>query len=229
MRQTTTKHLDSYQWAWEFARRGDEYNIFYPPCVEAYIASRAKLGSEIRNKPDALSGGPDFKNSEYYDRLHNEFGLLYPEDPDLPGEYMPSLLWDFSACLQGVLVDIQEPDPRYHIKLFADLRLPREHQIEAFDRYLRGKDCAEAVKRRQPDKFGEYLDCFDTRKNLRELHGREPTNFEIASQVWPHLAGGPMTDKELSDKVRYPLKMADHYINNKGYFEILRWRPPAKK
>lgn len=221
--------MDNYQWAWDFARRGDEYNIFYPACAEAYIASRKNLDPEKQHSLDALSGGPDFTNSEYYDRLHNEFGLNYPEDPALPGEFVPSLLWDFSVCMQGILLDIKNPDPRYHVKNFADLRLPREHQVEAFDLMLRERGCAEAVKKRQPDKFGEYLDCFDTRNRLRELYGREPTNFEISCQVWHRSKHSQMTDKEFADKARYPLKMADHYINNKGYFEILHWRPPAKK
>lgn len=226
--ETTDEELANYQWAWDFARRGDDYNDFYLPCLEVYIASRTKLGPES-DPMELLGGGPDFRNSEFYDRLHNEFGLNFPVDPETPGEDICAFIWDFSVCLQGVLVDIKNPDPQYHIKLFADLRLPREYQIEAFDLYLRNKGCAEAVKKRQPDKFAEYLECFDTRKHLRELHGCEPTNFEISCQVWHRSKTSPMTDKDFADKARYPLKMADHYINNKGYFEILRWRPPAKK
>ncbi len=226
---TDNTELENYQWAWEFGRRGDDYNDFYPSCMEVWKASREKLTPAIKNSLDGLSGGPDFRSSEFYDRLHNEFGLNYPENPNLPGEFVPSLLWDFSVCLPGILVDVEDPDPQHHIKIFVDLRLPREYQVEAFDSFLSSKGCAEAVKKRQPDKFRDYLDCYDMRKHLWEKLGREPSNFEIASTVWPNLVNGEMTDKGLADKARYPLKMADYYINGKGYFEILRWRAPAKK
>jgi hypothetical protein len=231
------KGLWHYQWMWEFARRNPAYHAFHPVCRHVYDRISQNISRlEIKDNP-SLVIWTIFSKTKVYQRLKNEFGLIYPENPKKHGRRIRGDIWAPEHFLDVIPGPPGEPvygSPQT-IVLSCDTRRPIDFILSEAEEILKQAGCRNRVTHIYPEHLRELLSLYDQYAALKKALNRKPKNYEVAQayyvEAWLAFTAeyGSDPDSALNNEfaARYAqkIKKAKDYVEGKLYLDLARWRP----
>lgn len=231
------KGLWHYQWMWQFARRNPAYNVFYPACKNVYDRIAQNISRlEIKDDP-SLVIWTIFSKTRVYQRLKNEFGLIYPENPKTHGRRIRADIWAPEHFLNVVVAPPNEFifGSSHSITLSCDTRRPIDFILSEAEEILKQAGCRARITHIYPEQFVELLRIYDQYAALRRDLGYAPTNYELAKTLYPEgwdqfsaeygYEESSALNNEFAARYAHKIKKARDYVEGRQYLDLARWRP----